>query len=400
MTSANVTNYTVRHKATKERVGKHSQHSYCKQNWTTLLSYQPADDYEIHAWGLDEEEEIWHQTNARGEELWKSLALFLSQKITNPPPPKPQSSETSCKKEWLTPDSNGKTKVHIKIRAGEANYIPTDLLTKENLLLRDKIGMTALHYLARYGKINLAPASVMEVKYLTLQNNHKSSILHYAALSGTLGKIPKNMLSMDVMMQRDSAGKTIFHAAAIGYCFDQIPSELITEEVLTAKQASGDTLLHTLAFQAQLLNEKKPIVPIELLTEYALGIQAKDGRTPMHGIACNAHISQLQLLDKGAITQNLLSIKDKTATTPLHLLADNAQVAMVKHLITTEMLIEPNNNDLTPLIAAKKANNLDALLGIWLPISQINIVGEQWWNKNNAITQLTKVEKNHTLDIF
>jgi hypothetical protein len=58
MTSANVTEYTIRDLSGKE-VGTHSQHCYCKTKWGRLLKFTPAENFTITAWGYDEEEEPW-----------------------------------------------------------------------------------------------------------------------------------------------------------------------------------------------------------------------------------------------------------------------------------------------------------------------------------------------------
>lgn len=58
MTSANITNYTITDLQGK-KVGKHSQHAYCKTHWDDLLVFDPPENYMIQAWGLNEEEELW-----------------------------------------------------------------------------------------------------------------------------------------------------------------------------------------------------------------------------------------------------------------------------------------------------------------------------------------------------
>jgi len=58
MTSANVTNYTIRD-LSGAKVGKHSQHAYCKTDWEKLLVFTPFENFTIQPWGLDEEEELW-----------------------------------------------------------------------------------------------------------------------------------------------------------------------------------------------------------------------------------------------------------------------------------------------------------------------------------------------------
>ena len=58
MTSANVTEYTIRD-LTGKTVGKHSQHAYCKPTWGELLKFIPAEAHTITPWSFDEEEEFW-----------------------------------------------------------------------------------------------------------------------------------------------------------------------------------------------------------------------------------------------------------------------------------------------------------------------------------------------------
>ena len=58
MTSANVTNYTIRDLAGNE-VGEHRQHCLCKTKWGKLLVFTPPENFTIEAWGEGEEEERW-----------------------------------------------------------------------------------------------------------------------------------------------------------------------------------------------------------------------------------------------------------------------------------------------------------------------------------------------------
>lgn len=58
MTSANVTNYTIRN-LKGEKVGKYQQHCYCKSKHSEILKFTPFEDYTIQTSGLDEEEEYW-----------------------------------------------------------------------------------------------------------------------------------------------------------------------------------------------------------------------------------------------------------------------------------------------------------------------------------------------------
>lgn len=75
MTSANVIEYTI-YKG-EIRVGRFSKHLLCKYpDYAELLKYQPLGEYNIKAWGYDEEEVDW-------EEEPENLENFLKQMKSN-----------------------------------------------------------------------------------------------------------------------------------------------------------------------------------------------------------------------------------------------------------------------------------------------------------------------------
>jgi hypothetical protein len=57
MTSANVTEYTIRKDG--EVVGQHRQHCMCHTRWHRLFKFTPYSEYTITPHGLDEEEAYW-----------------------------------------------------------------------------------------------------------------------------------------------------------------------------------------------------------------------------------------------------------------------------------------------------------------------------------------------------
>jgi hypothetical protein len=63
MTSANVTNYTI--KKDGEVVGEHSQHHMCHPNWHRLYKFVPFTQHTIQSHWLDEEEE-YHEGKEMG----------------------------------------------------------------------------------------------------------------------------------------------------------------------------------------------------------------------------------------------------------------------------------------------------------------------------------------------
>lgn len=58
MTSANIINYIIKD-LQGNKVGKHSQHCYCKPKWEILNQFQPFENFTIQSWGYDENEELW-----------------------------------------------------------------------------------------------------------------------------------------------------------------------------------------------------------------------------------------------------------------------------------------------------------------------------------------------------
>ena len=80
MTSANVIQYTIYDKDSNT-VGSHRQNILCKICNDGLEKFIPAKDFEIEAWGYDEEEEMWEGDRVNLEEwLKKHKAEFTFKK--------------------------------------------------------------------------------------------------------------------------------------------------------------------------------------------------------------------------------------------------------------------------------------------------------------------------------
>ena len=74
MTSANVIEYTIYHNGTK--IGNFRKNIMCKYpDYAELLKYQPLKEYEIVAWGYDEDEDYW-------EDESQNLKIFLKKKTS------------------------------------------------------------------------------------------------------------------------------------------------------------------------------------------------------------------------------------------------------------------------------------------------------------------------------
>lgn len=70
MTSANVIEYSIFKNG--DEVGQFRKHLLTKYPlYSELLTYQPLSDYEILAWGYDEDEEYWE------DDKYENLEKFL-----------------------------------------------------------------------------------------------------------------------------------------------------------------------------------------------------------------------------------------------------------------------------------------------------------------------------------
>jgi hypothetical protein len=74
-TSSNVTEYTIT--KNNQHVGNFRKHNLCRfPDYAELLKYQPLVEYEIKAWGYDDEEELWEEDVENLESFLKGLIHY------------------------------------------------------------------------------------------------------------------------------------------------------------------------------------------------------------------------------------------------------------------------------------------------------------------------------------
>ena len=78
MTSANVVEYRIL--LSGNVVGHHRKHAYCKSHFEDLLKFIPASDYEIQAYGYDEEDEYWEDNEIENLETFLKRVKVLKRK--------------------------------------------------------------------------------------------------------------------------------------------------------------------------------------------------------------------------------------------------------------------------------------------------------------------------------
>ena len=139
-----------------------------------------------------------------------------------------------------------------------------------------------------------------------------------------------------------------------------------------------------------------------------------EGLTPVDVAARSANLSGLpiEILAKAIVAPN------KNGATPLHRAAMEGNLNNIpKQLLTVENLLEkdkfgmsvllhavPDPSRLSPFEGCKR-KNLDALLGIDLPESTKPMLGNKWWQENEAVKASLKISNykptnDAELDIF
>jgi len=166
-----------------------------------------------------------------------------------------------------------------------------------------------------------------------------------------------------------------------------MPTNLNTTYWLTCNRINAGCLLHD--YFAGLAVNATP--PKEII---AAGIHTKNkyGDTPLHHAAQHG----LERIPTALLTTENLSIENNDGTTPLHDAAQSGELMLIpKAAITETALMTKNTLEETPLFYAKENGNLDILLGIKFSPSIIPEVGQDWFDKNEAVIRAREQLSDH-----
>jgi len=102
----------------------------------------------------------------------------------------------------------------------------------------------------------------------TERDSTGSTPIHKLARSGRLNQVPEYLLVQRNLMLQDNDGKTPLYEAAYNGHLEQMPFEVLTSENMLLRTKSGDSALHSAARAGQL--DK---VPVSMLTVENLLVQ-------------------------------------------------------------------------------------------------------------------------------
>jgi len=171
--------------------------------------------------------------------------------------------------------------------------------------------------------------------------------LHASAKAGKLLEVPRELLTGENMLRGDSFDCTPLHYAAERGCLGQIPEAVLTSNLLMVTDYRGDTPVH-----------------------YA------------------ADKGKLYLIPAGLLTADVLLATNSVGTTPLHYAARYGELAVIRSVpgvVTVERMLISDKFGLSPLDNADLHGHLDQVLGLDFPESVRSFVGEEWWERNQAL---------------
>jgi len=169
----------------------------------------------------------------------------------------------------------------------------------------------------------------------------------------------------------------------------------------TAPNGSGATPLH------EAVRWEPRRIPASVLTAENMLLTDRKGETPFHWSMYTGTLGQLPLdqLPVELVAGGMMA-KDRLGQTPLHLAAKAGTLSRVpKAVFTVENLMVDDNEGNTPLGLSVKYATTDCIpLGLEWPESVKEIVGEGWWERNQAVLRgkagLDVAEEGMDVELF
>ena len=228
---------------------------------------------------------------------------------------------------------------------------------------------------------------------LTAEDKDDETYLHTAALCGQLDSEPKELLTAENILAKDDWGRNVIYFAAVGRCLNQVPSALLTEENMLVVDKEGRTVVHCAAVQGCLTQvPEKVLVAALLLKDCVSG-------TPIHDAAKYGYLGRIP---KELLTLENMTVRNKYGETAIHLAACYGDVRasrglptdigfleqVPKELITVETMLMEDGCGKRPIDIALANGQIDMLLGLEFPEVVREVVGEDWWEKNQQVLQV------------
>jgi len=182
----------------------------------------------------------------------------------------------------------------------------------------------------------------------------------------------------------------LLRAAAMNYMLDQVPKEVLTRENLLSVYA-GDTVIFIAAGAGELHQ-----IPQEVLTIELLSAPNSKKITSYHEAASCGHLHQIP---SALITAETMTLQDRDGYTPAYWAIRKGQAYLLPTDVLNEnVLLAPTWNNDNALQWAVSEGNLDQLIGVPLSEQCRDIVGVEWFEKNQKYLLKQQLLKEQLLE--
>jgi len=140
----------------------------------------------------------------------------------------------------------------------------------------------------------------------------------------------------------------------------------------------------------------------DLVTLYWVGRDA-EGNTLLHAAAKDGSLNRVPA---GLLTMENMTMANAMGATPIHFAAWKGHLDQVpKEVITVETLLVKNGVGSSSLeLAHVYRSQMDLLLGLDFPEGVKELVGEEWWEKNQVVfrekANLTVADEGAEVELF
>lgn len=243
---------------------------------------------------------------------------------------------------------------------------------------------------------NIQPWAFTQDTLVGNKGRRKTTGLHVAASRGSIACLPKEFITEENFDIKDASDQTPLHLAALNGLLHLVPQELLTQKLLLTRGSRCKTVLHYIRTKKDM-----QVIPIEILTVENLQMTAMNFDTVFQTLT---RANLLSLVPEAAIIQGLKLVAKDGGNLATYAAQFQQIEAIPTKYLTEEMLLQKNmdgDTALNLLIATKK---LDLLLGFKFSEACKEIVGSEWYEKNQSLisakANAEKTSKDEEIQLF
>jgi len=301
--------------------------------------------------------------------------------------------------DFLLLDRNNNTVLHNSVASGGIICLPKEFLTRDNLLLQNEFGDSVLSKLLEYGHAGVIPEeswnTIGATTVCSMKNGktpaHSYTVITAAAKFGQLKQLPSHYLTLENLTDDAFDRYSTLHIAASYGHLDQLPSGLLNAEALLFHSHTGHSVLEEAVVNGNCY-QIRGLITGDMLTK-----PCTDGNTVLHLLAAS---KSLDYIDAELVDPAMCAKKNNSGNSVFVVALHNGSLGSIpKHCLTWEALTSGNL-----LEKVVRAEQTDVLLGSRFPDRARALLGDAWWERNNAVLadmdKLALQDQATDIDIF